>query len=219
VAASHIAAAVPRGGEVLVVPNGIDPAAWTVTPVRGEPGELRVLAVMRMAPRKRTLPLVKVLGAAARALDGGLRATLVGDGPERRRAEEWVRGNGFADRIRFAGRCDRAGVLSAMAHADVFVQPSIRESFGIAALEARTAGLPVVALRQTGTTEFIHDGVEGLIADDDIGLMRAIVRLGHDRALCASIADHNRAVAPAEAWPSVLVAVEAAYEAARTRVR
>jgi hypothetical protein len=48
--------------------------------------------------------------------------------------------------------------------------------------------------------------------------MRAIVRLGHDRALCASIADHNRAVAPAEAWPSVLVAVRAAYEAAGTRV-
>ncbi len=61
VAARRIAAAVPRAGEVLVVPNGIDPQAWAVEPRGADPSRLRIATVMRMAPRKRTLPLVRIV--------------------------------------------------------------------------------------------------------------------------------------------------------------
>lgn len=213
VAAQRISAALPRAGEILVVPNGIDPADWSVTPRGADPGRLRVATVMRMAPRKRTVPLVRILGAATRALAGDvtLTATLIGDGPERGRAEKYVHENGLAETISFTGRLDRQGILGVFAESDAYLQPSVRESFGLAALEARSAGLPVVARSQTGTTEFVHDGVEGLLADDDAGLAHALVTLGRDRALLERIAQHNRTTPPDQAWPHVLDVVRSAY--------
>ena len=216
VAAERISSAVPRGGEVLVVPNGIDPGDWVVDPEPGDARSLRVCTVMRMAPRKRALPLVRVIGAAVDGLRGSVdvTATLVGDGPERGRAESYVRDHGLADRIAFTGRLGHAEILQVFARSDVYLQPSVKESFGLAALEARTAGLPIVARSQTGTTEFVRDGVEGLLADDDAGLARALVGLGRDRALLERMTQHNRSTPPAQAWPQVLETVRAAYAAA-----
>ncbi len=216
VAAARIAAAIPAAGDVLVVPNGIDPADWQVQPTGAHTSRLRAVTVMRMAPRKRTLPLVRILAAAANALPPHVRltATLVGDGPERAGAQRWVHERGLDDLVTFTGRLDRAGILEVLARSDVYLQPSVRESFGLAALEARTAGLPVVARSQTGTGQFVRDGVEGLLADDDGGLARALVRLGRDRALLDQITDHNRRVPPEQAWPHVLAVVAEAYRAA-----
>jgi len=168
-----------------------------------------------MAPRKRTLPLVRIIEAAIRRLDGvEVSAVLVGDGPERARAEKYVAEQGLGDAIHFAGRLERAGILDVFARTDAYIQPSVKESFGLAALEARTAGLPIVARSQTGTTQFVHEGVEGLLADDDARMAASIVRLGHDRALLARIAEHNATVAPLEAWPHVLQMVTDAYRVA-----
>lgn len=216
VAARRIAGSVSGAGEVLVVPNGIDPAAWIIDPAPSDPARLRLASVMRMAPRKRTLPLVRIIEAAAVQLRGdvAVSAVLVGDGPERSRAEKYVRDNGLDSTITFAGRLDRDGIKSVFASSDAYVQPSVKESFGLAALEARTAGLPVVARSQTGTTEFIRDGVQGLLADDDRGMVRAIARLGRDRDLLDCIAEVNRTTAPDEAWPSVIATVAKAYRRA-----
>lgn len=211
VAARTIEQAAPSTAPVLVVPNGIDPAEWVVTPGPVEPGVLRVVSVLRMAPRKRTMALVQAIEEAAAHLAGvsEVRAVLVGDGPERGAAERYTQRRGLP--VAFAGRLDHAGILREFAGADVFVQASVRESFGIAALEARTAGLPVVARSQTGTSEFVRDGQEGLLADTDAGLARALARLGREPALRARIAEHNRATEPDQAWPHVLTTVRAAY--------
>jgi glycosyltransferase involved in cell wall biosynthesis len=216
VAAQRIAAAVPRAGEVLVVPNGIDPEAWMVDPRGVDPSRLRVATVMRMAPRKRTLPLVRILESAAAELapQVGVTATLVGDGPERARAEKYAHEHGLGDVVRFTGRLDPAGIREVFAESDVYLQPSVRESFGLAALEGRSAGLPVVARSQTGTTQFVQDGVQGLLADDDAGLARALVRLGRDRGLLARLTLHNRTTPPQDSWPHVLEIVRDAYSRA-----
>lgn len=216
VAAARISAALRRASPVLVVPNGIDPADWTVGHVETGARTLRVTSVMRMAPRKRTLPLVRMILQAAAALDdrSEVTATLIGDGPERARAERFVRGHRLGGRVRFTGRLDRAGILDVFSQSDVYVQPSVKESFGLAALEARAAGLPVIARSQTGTSQFIHDGVSGLLADDDAGMARAIVRLGDDRHLLDAITAHNRDTPPSDTWPAVLDIVGAAYRTA-----
>jgi glycosyltransferase involved in cell wall biosynthesis len=190
-----------------------------VQPVPGRDDELRVVAVMRLAPRKRAMPLMRILDEASRTLapDVRLTATVVGDGPERTRVERFVAQHGLHDRVDLPGRLTHEQILAAFAHADVFVQPSVKESFGLAALEARTAGLPVVAREQTGITEFVTDGVEGLLAHDDAGLALALVRLGRDPALRSRMAAHNREVPPAQTWPQVLRVVRDAYDAAILR--
>jgi glycosyltransferase involved in cell wall biosynthesis len=96
----------------------------------------------------------------------------------------------------------------------VFVAPAILESFGIAALEARCAGVPVVARSDGGVAEFIKDGKEGLLAADDGEMARCVALLTRDVALRASIAEHNRTTDPSISWSDTLARADAAYAAA-----
>ena len=217
VAAKAIEHAVPSLGEVLVLPNGIDVADWQLPARQHEQATLNLVTVMRLAPRKRTLPLLKIVKAAQEraGVSTRIHLRLVGDGPERSRAESFVQQHGLKDLVSFTGRLDHAGIREIFAMSDVYVQPSVKESFGIAALEARAAGLPVVARSQTGTTQFIRDGQEGLLADTDSAMASAIVSLAKDRALLAQLGEHNRSTAPQQSWPLVLARVDEAYVRAR----
>jgi len=216
-AADRISAAIPGLGEVLVVPNGIDPSDWQIVHSVRDDSELRVVTVMRLAPRKRIIPLLRII-AHARQSDERINLTVIGDGPDRLRAEKFARDHGLADAVTFTGRLDSHGIRSVFAVSDVFIQPSVRESFGQAALEARSAGLPVVARAGTGTMQFISDGVEGLIAADDAGSAAALIRLARDRELLNSLSAHNASTAPSQTWPAVLEQVRVGYAAALKRI-
>lgn len=206
VAASAVARSLGR--PVGVLANGIDPAAWRgQAPAAAsavEPATLRLVSVMRLAPRKRVGALLRIVAEASEVLAGrvDVRLTVVGDGPERARAERRARARGV--RATFTGRLPRAGILAAFAESDVFVQPSVRESFGIAALEARTFGLPVVARSQAGTRDFIEDGVNGLLAADDAAMAQAVVTLALDQGLRERIRRENADQPPAQTWDAVL---------------
>ncbi len=219
VAAAEITRALPGCGPVLVLPNAIDPVEWRTYRVEGVPEELRISTVMRLAPRKRIIPFLRVIDQAQRALQGDprLRVAIVGDGPDRARAERFVRDHGLEATVSFLGRLDRVEILEVFANTDLFLQPSIRESFGLAALEARCAGLPILARSQTGTTQFVRNGIEGVLADTDSGLAQAIMRLARDRALLSRIAHHNESTQPTDIWPRVLGLVHDAYLAAQLR--
>ncbi|MSV53200.1 MAG: glycosyltransferase [Actinobacteria bacterium] len=216
-AADSISAAIPGLGKVLVVPNGIDPSDWQIVHSVRDDSELRVVTVMRLAPRKRIIPLLRIISQARRN-DDRIRLTVIGDGPDRSRAEKFARNHGLADVVTFTGRLDGDGIRSVFAVSDVFIQPSVKESFGLAALEARSAGLPVVARAGTGTTQFISDGVEGFITADDAGAAAALVRLARDRDLLDSLSSHNVSTTPSQTWPNVLEQVRIGYAGALERI-
>ncbi len=213
VAARRIEAAVPGLGTVGVLPNGIDPQQWELPLRSRDPHTLNLVAVMRLAPRKRTLPLLKILKSVRSQVGASahLHLRIVGDGPERTRAEAFVGQHDLADLVTFTGRLDHAGIREIFGLSDVYVQPSVRESFGIAALEARCAGLPVVARSQTGTTEFIRDYLEGLLVDNDSDMAKAIATLATHRPLLDQLSTFNRTHTPEQAWPSVLARVDQEY--------
>jgi glycosyltransferase involved in cell wall biosynthesis len=213
IAAARIASSVPDAGEVLVIPNGIEPSDWGTYRVVGSDQELRIATVMRLAPRKRIMAFLRMIDQCQRALLGvpQLRVTVVGDGPDRSRAEKYVRDHGLSSSVTFTGRLGRTEILDVFANSDLYVQPSVKESFGLAALEARTSGLPILARSQTGTTQFVRAGVEGLLADSDASMAQGIMRVARDRGLLEGIAEHNRSVPPEQSWPEVLKIVDAAY--------
>lgn len=213
VAAEHVREAL--GQPVMVLPNGIDPREWSVTRVPRSDDVLRVVSVLRLAPRKRALPLVSVLHRAIAGSAGRIRATLVGDGPDAGRVQRYIERHGLGDVITLAGRSPHTRIRAHLASSDVFIQASVRESFGIAALEARTAGLAIVARSQAGSSDFVTDGVEGLLSDDDAGLVSALLTLQAEPALLGRIIDHNTSVPPIQAWPNVLDHVQRAYDTAR----
>ena len=120
----------------------------------------------------------------------------------------------MGDSVTLAGRVDRDQLKAIYRTADLFVAPAFLESFGIAALEARCAGLPVLAMRGTGITEFVADRREGLLADGDKGMAAALAEISRDAELRQEIAEHNRTTAPPTAWPTVLDRVNAEYDRA-----
>jgi glycosyltransferase involved in cell wall biosynthesis len=96
----------------------------------------------------------------------------------------------------------------------IFIQPSVKESFGIAALEARANGLAVVARSGTGTQTFVSDGVDGRICDSDTGIALSIKDWDMDRTALCTILDHNARIPPKYSWSEIDHRVRAAYQRA-----
>ncbi len=220
-AVSELAAAplrriVGRRGEVSVLPNGVDPADWWVDPVVRDPREVVVVSVMRLESRKRPLALLRMVRRARRELPAGvsLRLVLVGEGPLQACVERTVRRHGLTGHVELPGRLDRAAIRELYRRADVYVAPATLESFGIAALEARCAGLPVLARSGTGIADFIAPGVEGLLGRSDRALARDLARVAADADLRERLTRHNRAVRPDAGWGEVLQRCDLAYKTA-----
>ncbi|WP_341360346.1 glycosyltransferase family 4 protein [Georgenia sp. M64] len=224
------AAEVVGGRPVAVVPNGLDVAAWT--PVGGPPplppaGPLRVVATQRLAPRKRAVPLVRIMARVREAVGPGVHLSLVGSGPAEQAVRAEIARLSLGGTVELVGRVPRRILRERYAGEHVFVAPARLEAFGIAALEARAAGLAVVAGRGTGVGEFVTDGVDGLLTPDrsdglddeaaDAALAGALVRLATEPGLLGGILAHNRSTAPAADWADVLAACEAAYAQASDR--
>ncbi|MDZ7577539.1 MAG: glycosyltransferase family 4 protein [Candidatus Nanopelagicales bacterium] len=221
-AAERIRMVAGPGVRVLVTPNGVDADQWSSQgriQVR-EPDPLvpvRFVAAMRLAPRKRAKALLSMFADACQEVSDRRRMTLriAGDGPQFHRLQAQIVSSGLADRVELLGRLDRSALRDLYVRADVFIQPSIKESFGLAALEARSTGLPIIARSQTGLTEFVRNEREGLLVDDDAGMTDAIVRLALDDNLRGRITSHNTSTEPDQTWPKVLRMVEEAYEVAK----
>jgi glycosyltransferase involved in cell wall biosynthesis len=113
--------------------------------------------------------------------------------------------------VSLPGRVPRSTLRDRYAAADVYLSPARLESFGIAALEARTAGLPVVARQGSGVGEFVVDGVNGYLADDDEAMAAALARLATDPAMRSRMREHNLRHEPAQDWPRVAALAEAEY--------
>ncbi len=198
------------GAPVELLPNAVDVASWRrggvgPAPAPSTEGAPVVVSVMRLMPRKRPLQLLRVFEETRRRTGRqDLRLVIVGDGPLRRRLDRRVRRRGLDGHVRVTGRLSRQQVRDELLAASAYVAPAPKESFGIAALEARCAGLPVVAHRASGVTEFVRDGVDGLLVDSDAAMTAALCELVRDDALRDRIATHNRAVAPRLDWADAL---------------
>lgn len=217
-AADIVADALHLSGEVLVTPNGIDAAPWTSVMPNEHPG-IRILAVQRLATRKRTAALINAFAEAREGLDTASRDVVlmvVGEGPQRQRLQRVIRKLGLEQAVTLTGRRSPGDIRALMANSDFFVQPSVHESFGIAALEARVAGLPVIVREGTGTAEFIRSGIEGVQVRNDDCLNRAIRTLATDTELRQMISAHNRSTPSGFDWPDVVQRVDEAYRTVRS---
>jgi glycosyltransferase involved in cell wall biosynthesis len=215
VAAAPIRRVLGRRALVEVLPNAVDVAWWRAgSPQRARQGaDVRFVTVGRLAVRKRPLALLAMMARVRDLLDGDvpLRLTLVGDGPQRERLERRVRELDMSDWVDLPGQLPRDAIRTVLAESDVYVAPAVLESFGIAALEARSLGLPVVAKSHGGVGEFVRDGTEGLLLDSDEDMVAGLLMLARSAPLRRTIRDHNSAVAPAFGWDEALARTNLLY--------
>lgn len=219
VAAEPLQRLVGSAGDIRVLSNGIDVESWanSVKPearVRGD--GVRVVSAMRLAARKRSLALLRIMARVRELVpaDTEITVEIFGDGPERGRLERFVGAHRMGGWVRLPGRVSRQELKQRYATSDIFVAPAPLESFGIAALEARTVGLPVVGRRESGVQEFITDGLNGYLAADDDAMAGALARLVLDDGLRESMAAYNRRTPPEQSWGRILDQAEAEYRRA-----
>lgn len=127
-----------------VVPNGID--AKRIEQIAASPRESDIIFVGRLVEHKN----VDLLIGAIEILKGyvpDVRAIIIGDGPEAASLKQLSREKGLEKNVEFCGFVDDYDdALALMKSSRIFVSPSIREGFGMAALEANACGLPVVTV-------------------------------------------------------------------------
>jgi len=158
--------------------------------------------VSTFRPVKRVVDVIEVLERVRRKVPA--RLVLVGDGPERARVETRVRALGLEGAVRFLG--ERRDFVSYLQQADAFLLPSETESFGVAALEALSAGVPVFGYDVGGLPELVTQDVGRLVEPFNVeALACAVLETLGDPARHAALrqAARRRALEHYRAGPAV----------------
>lgn len=163
------------------------------------PEDLVVIHVSRLAAEKNYALLFRCYDAILRH-DPSARFVIVSDGPERaklERAHPWAHFTGFLPRDEMARH---------YASADLFLYPSLTETFGNVVMEAMASALPVVAFNYAAAARYIQDHVSGRLANfgDTEGFMRMSRSLAVDRSSRSRYGLAARAVAETVPWDAVL---------------
>lgn len=195
---------------VGVLPNLIEREPWDAIrrgdhPSAGRRG-LRLVTATRLAGRKRVVPLARLVGRAAQKAPMSL--DIFGDGPQREEVGRLIR---LGAPVTLRGRVGPAELAAAYREADVFVSPVVKEAFGIAALEARAAGVPVIYRAGSGVEEFIEHGVAGLRVESDEEMSAALAMLASSPERLAALREHTLATPVTHTWQEGLGQFVAAY--------
>lgn len=126
-----------------------------------KPEERILTHVSNFRPVKRTSDVVEVFNLVQKQIPAKL--LMVGDGPDRVKAENLVNELGISDKVIFLGNSNE--VAKILCYSDVFLLPSVSESFGLAALEAMAANTAVISTNTGGLTEVNIQGRTGFLSD------------------------------------------------------
>lgn len=167
--------------------------SWGVTP-----DTQVVIYVGRVAPEK-NLPLVFSAFLAMQAVNDNTKLVIVGDGPERAALQQR-----YPDAI-FCGMRSGEDLASHYASADVFLFPSLTETFGNVTTEAMASGLAVVAYQYAAAEALIHHGQSGVVApySNAPKFIEAAVELAHDPVQAKQMGKAARQIALSISWESI----------------
>lgn len=216
VAAAPLERVLGAATRVHRLPNAVDASNWSTLAGPRDPHRVVIANVGRLAARKRPAQLLHVLRQVRAAVPSQIRmeASLVGDGPLRASLQRYVNRHAMQGWVRLHGMLTPLEVGRVLADADIYVAPATLESFGIAALEARCAGLPVVGHAECGIAEFIEHGREGLLGHGDADLVRHLAHLTTHPAALHRMREHNRNTRPSVTWKNVLERCDVLYDEA-----
>jgi N-acetyl-alpha-D-glucosaminyl L-malate synthase BshA len=152
--------------EIEVIPNFVDLSRFNkkaIDPFRKviAPNNERIIVhASNFRKIKRVLDVVKIFAEIKKQIPAKL--LFVGDGPDRHDAENLSREMGIGEDIRFIGKQEQ--IEEILAVSDLFILPSEYESFGLAALEAMAAGVPLISSDTGGLPEINIQGKTGFMS-------------------------------------------------------
>jgi glycosyltransferase involved in cell wall biosynthesis len=163
------------------------------------PRDLCVIHVGRLA-REKNLDVAVRAYDGVRATRGDARMVWVGDGPARRRLQR-----AHPDHI-FAGLQDGVELAAHYASGDLFVFPSLTETFGNVTLEALASGLAVVAFDEGAAAQHAMNGINARLVrvGDETGFIAAVVEIASHPFLLSGLRAEAPRATSALSWPTVL---------------
>lgn len=153
--------------EIHVVPNFIEipKKINTYTDCQRElmalPEERIISHISNLRKVKRVTDVIEIFDRIQKKIPSKL--IMVGEGPEREACEQLCVNKGIEEKVLFVGNSNEVDKI--LCFTDLFLLPSEKESFGLAALEAMACGVPVVSSNTGGLPEVNIDGVSGFLSD------------------------------------------------------
>jgi N-acetyl-alpha-D-glucosaminyl L-malate synthase BshA len=154
--------------EIQVIPNFIeldknkyDSTVPCQRSVMANDNERIITHISNFRKVKRIPDIIKIFYKIQKEIPAKLM--MVGDGPEKEKAEKMCRKFGIQDKVIFFGNSNEIDRILCLT--DLFLLPSETESFGLAALEAMACGVPVISSNSGGLPEVNLEGVSGYLSD------------------------------------------------------
>ncbi|WP_338648409.1 N-acetyl-alpha-D-glucosaminyl L-malate synthase BshA [Flavobacterium sp. KS-LB2] len=154
--------------EIEVIPNFIeldknlnDPSTPCHRSVMASKEERIITHISNFRKVKRIPDIIKIFYNIQKEIPAKLM--MVGDGPEKEKAEYLCQELGIQDRVIFFGNSNEIDKI--LSYTDLFLLPSETESFGLAALEAMAWSVPVISSNSGGLPEVNFDGISGYLSD------------------------------------------------------
>lgn len=154
--------------EIVVIPNFIelnknanDPRIQCYRSVIANENERIVTHISNFRKVKRIPDIIHIFNKIQAKIPAKL--LMVGDGPEKEKAEKLCKELGIENKVIFLGNSNEIDRI--LSYTDLFLLPSETESFGLAALEAMAWGVPVISSNSGGLSEVNFDGISGYLSD------------------------------------------------------
>lgn len=154
--------------EIVVIPNFIElnkevnkDSIKCYRSVIANSNEKIVTHISNFRKVKRIPDVIKIFYKIQEQLPAKLM--MVGDGPEKEKAEILCEELGISNKVIFFGNSNEIDKI--LSYSDLFLLPSQSESFGLAALEAMALGVPVISSNSGGLPEVNFDGISGYLSD------------------------------------------------------
>ncbi len=192
-----------------VVPNGID--AKRIEQIAASSRESDIVFVGRLVEHKNVDLLIEATEIIKRYAPD-IRTIIIGDGPELASLKQLSREKGLEKNVEFCGFIeDYDDALALMKSSRIFVSPSIREGFGMAALEANACGLPVVTVdhKMNAVSDLITKETGLVCAPTSEALAEAIMKMLEKRE---KMQEKCRILAGGYDWEKICDKAERIYE-------
>jgi glycosyltransferase involved in cell wall biosynthesis len=216
--------ALPRGmtGQVIqLVENGVDLSIWRRSATSKKNEAIRLIFVGRLVDWKALDIVFEAMARIRSHLPISLE--VIGDGPMRNRWQASVREMGLESAVAFGGWLPQQACASRMQHSDILVLPSLFECGGSVVIEAMAMGLPVIATRWGGPTDYLDDSCGILVTPSSrealvSGFTEAMERLAASAELRDQLGQSGKARAEAYFdWNRKVDQILEVYEAAVAR--
>jgi len=194
-----------------IIPFGVEIPPSLVAPPEGR------FALCAIKAHKPVYGLDHLIRALAKVIEAipDTHLTIAGSGPSTLELKSLAQRLGLDPYISFPGELPPHEGVRLLQRSHLMVMPSLREAFGVAALEASAAGRAVVATQVGGVPEVVRDGETGLlVSPGDVGaLAEAIIKLGRDRATLYRMGEAGRRFVQADyTWQNSLDTMLTLYE-------